>query len=94
MHIFSEADQFVRDMTRLRGMDFVRLGMTVEVDGERGKIVGMNSSANLDVVFDDTARRSEHAYNCHPTWETVYFSESGEIIADYREAVHGGAKGV
>jgi hypothetical protein len=82
----SKAEQFIRDMTRQRGMDFVRIGMAVEVDGKRGKIKGMNSSANLDVVFDDTAARGKHAYNCHPTWETRYFDENDVCIADYRKA--------
>lgn len=81
----TKEERFIEDMTRQRGMDFVRIGMTIEVDGKRGKIVGTNMSANLDVVFDDREKHGKHAHNCHPTWETRYFNGSGEVIADYRE---------
>jgi 2-hydroxy-3-keto-5-methylthiopentenyl-1-phosphate phosphatase len=91
----TKAEQFIADMTRLRGMDFVRIGMVVEVNGERGKIIGMNMSANLDVVFDDHEKHGKHAHNCHPEWETRYFNDKGECIADYREGVqHGGPHSV
>lgn len=81
----SKAAQFIADMTRCRNMDWVRLGMQVEVAGDLGTIVGMNSSANLDVVFVNQLKMGRHKHNCHPTWETRYFDAAGKVIADYRE---------
>lgn len=81
----SKADQFVADMKRCRGIDFARIGMQVEVDGDMGTIVGMNSSANLDVVFVNQLKFGKGKSNCHPTWQTRYFDADGNVIADYRE---------
>lgn len=77
--------QFIEDMKRLRGIDFARLGMLVEVSGDSGTIVGMNRSANLDVVFANQQKHGKRPHNCHPTWEIAYFNENNEIIADYRK---------
>ena len=77
--------KFVEDMTRCRGMDWVRLGMMVEVSGDIGTIKGTNSSANLDVVFANQQKMGKHKHNCHPTWDIRYFDEAGKVIADYRE---------
>lgn len=81
----TKSEQFVADMKRCRGIDFARIGMQVEVDGDIGTIVGMNSSANLDVKFANQAKYGKHAHNCHPTWETRYFDADGQVIADYRK---------
>ena len=75
--------RFVDDMTRCRGMDWVRLGMMVESYGELGTIVGMNSGANLDVVFANQLKWGKHKHNCHPWCETRYFDEAGRVIKDY-----------
>lgn len=77
--------KFIDDMTRCRGMDWVRLGMMIEVNGDIGTIIGMNASANLDVVFSNQLKYGKTSYNCHPTWETVYFNENGAIIKDFRK---------
>lgn len=74
---------FVEDMIRCRGINFAKIGMMVEVDGDRGTIVGMNHSANLDVVFADQVKHGKHKHNCHPTSEIKYFDENGAVIADY-----------
>ena len=79
--MLSKGKQFVNDMIRCRGMDWVRLGMKVEVCGKMGTIRGMNSSTNLDVVFEGKRYRS----NCHPFWETRYFDKKGNVIKDYRK---------
>lgn len=76
--------QFIDDMIRCRGIDFARIGMMVEVDGHIGTIVGMNGSANLDVIFANQQKFGKHPQNCHPTWRTAYFDQDGNIIADYR----------
>lgn len=72
-------------MKRCRGIDFARIGMQVEVAGDIGTIVGMNSSANLDVKFANQVKYGKHAHNCHPTWEARYFDAEGKVIADYRK---------
>ncbi len=77
--------QFIDDMIRLRGIDFARIGMMVEVDGHIGTIVGMNGGANLDVVFANQQKWGKISHNCHPKWRTAYFNAEGKIIADYRE---------
>lgn len=75
--------QFIEDMKRTRGIDFARIGMMIEVDGSIGTIVGMNSRANLDVVFANQLKHGKASQNCHPTWKTRYFAEDGTVIADY-----------
>lgn len=77
--------QFIADMSRCRGMDWVRLGMMVEVDGEIGTIKGMNDSANLDIVFANQLKMGSGEHNCHPQWDICYFNTDGNIIADYRK---------
>lgn len=81
----TKAEQFIADMKRCRGIDFARIGMQVEVDGDIGTIVGMNSCANLDVVFANQQKYGKGKHNCHPTWETRYFDGDGKVIADYCE---------
>ena len=79
----TKAQQFIDDMIRCRGIEFARLGMMVEVDGDLGTIVGMNRSANLDVQFANQLKRGNGAKNCHPTWRTKYFDASGAVIAHF-----------
>lgn len=81
----TKAQIFIDDMIRCRGMDFVRLGMRVEMGGQMGTVKGMNSSANLNVVFDNPERYGKGKVNCHPTWDIAYFDKEGNVIADYRE---------
>ena len=76
--------QFIEEMKRCRNIDFAQLGMMIEVNGSIGTIVGMNPSANLNVVFANQQKYGKHAHNCHPTWETRYFGSNGKVIADYR----------
>lgn len=77
--------RFVDDMIRCRGMDWVRLGMMVESYGDLGTIVGMNGSANLDVVFVNQLKMGKRKHNCHPWCETRYFDAQGRVIRDYTE---------
>jgi len=84
MKKLSKADQFADDILRARGLDFPRIGMTIEVNDDRGTIQGMNSSGNLDVVFANQAKYGKRAQNCHPTWETVYFDADGNVVGDFR----------
>ncbi|WP_025122401.1 MULTISPECIES: hypothetical protein [unclassified Serratia (in: enterobacteria)] len=82
----SKEKQFIEDMIRCRGIDFARLGMMVEVYGDQGTIVGINSSANLDVVFTNQLKHGKRKHNCHPTCEIKYFDGEGKVIADYTKS--------
>lgn len=73
----------VSDMMYHRGIDFAFIGMMVEVDGDIGTIVGMNSSANLDVVFANKLKYGNGKSNCHPFWWVKYFGADGKIIAHH-----------
>jgi hypothetical protein len=77
-----------RGNARYRGIPFAYCGMRVEVAGKLGVIVGHNSSANLDVLFDGW----DHPSNCHPWWEVKYFDRAGGVIVEYTEADRGCAK--
>lgn len=77
--------QFIKDMIRCRGIEFARIGMQVEVDGAIGTIVGMNSSANLDVLFSNQLYFGKKPMNCHPTYNIKYFDENGKVIANFIE---------
>jgi hypothetical protein len=81
----TKSEKFIEDMIRCRGIDFARIGMQVEVAGDIGTIVGMNLAGNLDVVFANQQKHGKGKSNCHPTWKTRYFDESGAVIADYRK---------
>jgi hypothetical protein len=75
--------KFIEDMKRCRGIDWIRIGMKVEVAGRSGIIIGMNSSANLDVVFWDGTDHPKITSNCHPTWKIKYFDAKGNIIKEF-----------
>lgn len=79
-YLFGDKEQFER-ICKNRAIPFAYQGMKIEVAGKQGTIVGGNRSSNLDVVFDGHWIKS----NCHPWWETRYFSGDGKVVADYRE---------
>lgn len=60
---------------KYRGIPFAHCGMSVEVGGKRGVIVGHNSSANLDVLFEDG-----RVLNCHPQSAVRYFNADGSEV--------------
>ena len=55
--------------------------MRISVNGKLGTIVGGNDGLNLDVVMDG----NWHTSNCHPWWETIYYDNNKNVLADYRE---------
>lgn len=60
------SEQFVRN-AKYRGMPSVRCGARVRVGEATGVIVGNNSSANFDVVFDkNSPRYAGRQLNVHP----------------------------
>ncbi|MHC5194871.1 hypothetical protein ACYSUW_14050 [Pseudomonas frederiksbergensis] len=80
------AQQFIDDMSRTRGIEFARLGMQVEVDGEMGTIVGMNANANLNVQMANHLKYGKTARAYHPTWKVKYFDEDGKVIAHFDDS--------
>ncbi|CAI9898904.1 TPA: hypothetical protein ACG5BG_004807 [Pseudomonas aeruginosa] len=79
----SRSEAFIQTMRVQRGIEFARIGMMVEVNGERGTIKGANGSANLDVVFANVLKMGQHKHNCHPCWRVKYFDDTGELIAHH-----------
>jgi hypothetical protein len=79
-HIFGDKELFDR-MCKHRFIEFAYMGMTVDVDGEKGIIVGSNSSMNLNVLFPERTG----VENCHPHWQTTYYNNNGEIIKCFKE---------
>ena len=79
------SDDFLRTAT-YRGVPFARIGMRVSVGGEFGRIVGNNSSANFNVLFDDDSRYGGEVLNCHPNWEITYYDDDGLVIEQYTES--------
>ena len=55
----------------------VKKWMRCEVDGRPGEIIGGNSSANFNVVFDD---ESIHWMNCHPYYRMKIFNKDGSVF--------------
>lgn len=65
------SEQFIWNAQR-RGMPNVRCGQRVAVGEARGVIVGHNSSANFDVLFDeDSPRCPNERLNVHPSEVTL-----------------------
>jgi hypothetical protein len=83
----SKQQQFIDDMYRYRGIEFARLGMLVEVDGDVGTIVGFNGSANLDVQFFDTRKFGIRPSSCHPCRNIKYFGADGALLAQHGECL-------
>jgi len=65
-----------------RGVPFARLGGIIEVGGDRGRIVGKNSSANFDVLFE-SGQHKGFTLNCHPNWKAKYYDAAGNLLADF-----------
>jgi len=62
---------FIRT-AQYRGLPNVRCGQRVKVGEARGVIIGHNSSANFDVLFDDDSPRyAGEILNCHPNGVTL-----------------------
>ena len=77
---FEDIEKF-NDVCERRGLEFVRMGMTINVAGKKGIVVGGNSSLNFNVVMEGTT----YSQNCHPTWETTYYDKQMNIIKDFKK---------
>lgn len=81
----AKQERFLEDMMRCRGIEFARLGMMVEVNGEMGTIEGVNVRANLDIRYANQLKHGAELHNCHPEWKVKYFDEAGTVIAHFDE---------
>lgn len=71
------SEDFIRN-ARYRGMPDIRCGDAVTVKGDAGIIVGHNSSANFDVLFDKGTRFAGLTLNVHPSEITRAAAAIGE----------------
>ena len=78
------SDEGFKRTAKYRGVEFAKIGMLVMVGEERGRIVGKNSSANFNVLFED-GRYEGHILNCHPNCDIAYFDSEGKCLADFRK---------
>jgi hypothetical protein len=60
-----------------RGISFAEIGMKIKVGDNVGKIVGANSSCNLNVDFNGVVQ------NCHPHWKTTYYDKDNNVIKEF-----------
>ena len=74
----SKTEDFDR-VCEMRGIPFAKVGMKVVVGKHEGVVVGVNSSANLDVRFND---RNGTA-NCHPNSNITYYDDDGSVLAAF-----------
>lgn len=74
--------QAFKDNAKYRGIPFAYVGMNVKVHGNKGIIVGHNSSANLDVYFLEGDNKGKKL-NCHPNWKIQYFSKNWRLIKEF-----------
>ena len=63
-----------------RGLPPIKKGTACDVAGRKGRVWGGNSSANLNVKFDDDGT----IRNCHPHWKMKIFDKNENIIFEHR----------
>ena len=76
-------EDFIRT-AKYRNIPFAYCGMSVEVGGEKGWIVGKNASANLNILFAEDSKHRGLILNCHPNWMIKYFDKQGNIIKEFK----------
>ncbi len=66
----------IDSVVEYRKLPKIKKGMRCEVNGQKGKVVGGNGSANFNVLFDGDKR----SMNCHPEYKMTIFNDDGSII--------------
>lgn len=64
-----------------RGLPKIKRGTPCEVDGKKGRVWGGNSSANLNIKFDE----SGNIFNCHPYWKMKILNRDGSILYEHKD---------
>jgi hypothetical protein len=70
------SEQFLEN-AKYRGLPDLRCGQRVKVGDSFGTVVGHNSSANFDVLFDEGGRYGGQTLNVHPCGLTVLGEREG-----------------
>lgn len=74
-----KSDQSIKYCQQYRKMEFLELGMKVQLyDGSFGYIIGCDD--NLLIYSTD----NNESFVIHPTWESIYYDEDDNIIANYK----------
>ena len=75
------ANQYaLKQISEYYDIPLLRFGTRVVVSGKPGKVSGISSSglkAKLDIG---------KTICFHPTWETAYFDDNGDIFKDFRKS--------
>lgn len=75
-----KSDRNIEYCQQYRKMEFLELGMKVQLyDGSFGYVIG--SDVNLLIYSID----NNESFVIHPTWETIYYDEDDNIIANYKD---------
>lgn len=75
------AQRHIDRICEYRGVPSVKKGQRCSVGGRDGKIVGVNSSCNFSVKFDDNPKQT---LNCHPYWKMKIFNDDGSLLFEYK----------
>lgn len=57
-------------IAKMRGVPNAFIGQLVTVDGQLGRILEHNESANFNIEFEDGS-----VGNCHPNWKMAFLDE-------------------
>ncbi len=72
----SNTQKMIDRVVEYRQLPPIKKGMSCEVDGKVGTVVGGNSAANLNVLFEGESK----PMNCHPEFRMKIFNNEGEVI--------------
>ena len=70
--------QAFKDNAKYRNIPFAYVGMNVKIRGDKGIIVGHNSSANLDIYFLEGDNKGKKL-----NWKIQYFSKKWKLIKEF-----------
>jgi len=70
----SNTQRHINEICRYRGLPKLKKGDRCTVNGDWGCVWGGNSSANLNVKFDDG-----QIFNCHPSFKMVIYQDEKVI---------------
>jgi len=71
----------IEQVRKARNIPFIKRGMRVKClhSGRKGRIAGVNSSMNLNIIFDGWKGSS----NCHPHFKMRYLDDNGQVIQQF-----------
>ncbi len=75
------SEAFVKNAIH-RNIEFAYCGMAVEMDGNKGVIIGYNDSCNLNILFTDGKLKNQIS-NCHPHYKMTYYDKQGNILKEF-----------